>query len=128
MSKKLEYDLSEDLPAVVWNHYGSEFSKRSPRLSCLQLQWDGLTGTLDGTLGLEISNQVTKSESEVDDFVTTIPLKDSNGDPLTLNSASNKGDCHIVMIEIPHASWRLKVGKGGITAGILKALMIEPSE
>lgn len=128
MSTKLEYDLSQDLPDVEWNHYGSEFSKKSPRLSSLQIQWDGLEGTLNGTIELEISNQVTKSESEVDDFVTKVPLVDSNGDPLALTSASNKSNCHLVMIETPHAAWRLIPGKGGITAGTLKALMIEPSE
>lgn len=124
----IQYDLSKDIPVVEWNHYGSSFSKRSPRLTCLQIQWDGLTGTLNGTLQLEISNKVSRNEEGFDDFVTIIPLKDSNGNPLALNSASNKSSCHLIMIEVPHAAWRLKVGKGGITGGILQALMIEPSE
>lgn len=128
MSKKLEYDLSQDLPDPIWNHYGSDFSKRSPKLTSLQIQWDGLAGTLNGTIELEISHKVSRNEAEFDDFVTKVPLLDSNGDTLALNSASNKSDCHLIMIETPHAAWRLKVGKGGITAGLLQALMIEPSE
>ena len=128
MSQKLEYDLSQELPDPVWNHYGSYLSKRSPKVTCLQIQWDGLVGTLDGTIELEISNQVSRSEEEADEFVTKVPLVDSNGDPIALDSASNKSNCHLVMIETPHAAWRLKPSKGGITAGMLKAIMIEPSE
>ena len=123
----LEFDLSQAIPTAEWNSYGT-FSKRSPKLTSLQIQWHGLAGTLNGTLQLEISNKVSRGAGEEDEFVTQIPLKDENGDPLTLDSASNKDNCKIVMIEVPHAGWRLKVDKGGITEGTLKALMIEPSE
>ena len=124
----LEFDLSQAIPDPEWNIYGATYSKRSPRLACLQIQWDGLTGTLDGTLELEVSNMVTRGDGEEDEFVTQVPLKKDNGDPLVLDSASNKDNCKMVLIEAPHASWRLKVNKGGITSGIIKALMIEPSE
>lgn len=128
MSTKLEYDLSQEIPEAEWNFYGSEFSKRSPKLTCIQIQWDGLVGTLDGTIELEVTNQVTKLDGEEDEFVTKIPIKDSQGNEYSLNSASNKSDCIQGKISFPHAAWRLKVDKGGITGGILKALMIEPSE
>lgn len=123
----IKYDLSDNIPEPEWNYYGSEYSKKSPRLTSLQIQWDGLTGLLDGTIELEISNMVTRKEDEADEFVTKIPLLDSNGNIISLNKASNKLNCHIVVIDTPHAGWRLQVDKGNITGGILKALMIEPS-
>ena len=127
MAEKIELDLSEDIPAVEWNHYGSEMSRETPKQTCLQIEWDGLTGTLDGTLLLEITNQRGRDVSS-NDFVTKVPLLDSEGNEIALNSASNKADCYMQLINVPHGAWRLKTDKGGITAGTLKALMVVPSE
>lgn len=122
----LEIDLSQAVPTAEWNIYGSEYAKNTPKLTSLQIQWDGLTGTLNGTISLEISNR-QGTGTDPDEFVTVVPLLKADGSTLALDTASNKSDCFMQLIKAPHGSWRLKVSKGGITAGTLKALMIEPS-
>lgn len=122
----LEIDLSQAVPSAEWNIYGSPQAKSTPKLTSLQIQWHGLTGTLDGTISLEISNRQGNGE-DPDEFVTVVPLLKSDNSQLALDSASNKADCFMQIIKVPHGSWRLQVDKGNITGGILKALMIEPS-
>ena len=126
MSEIIEIDLSQAVPTLEWNYYGSGFSRETPKEVCLQIEWHGLSGTLNGTIGLEISNQ-RGDDLDSNDFVTNVPLLDSEGNPITLNSASNKTDCYMQVIKLPHGSWRLKLNKGGITAGTLKTLMVVPS-
>lgn len=125
MPNKIEIDFSQELPEAEWNSYG-DVSRRTPKVTCLQIQWDGLTGTLDGTLLLEISNQLGH-DPDSNEFVTKVPLLDEEGNEISLDSASNKSNCYMQKIEIPHGSWRLTPSKGGITGGTLKALMIEAS-
>lgn len=77
--------------------------RQSFNLSSIMINWDGLEGTLDGTLKIEITNN-----PDTTGFVTVL-------DTITLNSASNLTDNEFLSIGYRIKAFRYVYTKNGVT-------------
>jgi hypothetical protein len=116
MAKKIaiveDHDASGNLAPTGWVYY-SDTHKEVIKQARVVVYWDSITGTRDGDIWLEITN-------DQDDVEKIMPY-DADGNIELVDTATNVTDCLAFNISAPFIGMRLKYTANNITGGNISA-------
>lgn len=106
----LTIDMSQDFTSEWYKHPSG--NAKLLRKNTFLIEWDGVTGTLDGTYHVEV-------KQTADGPVTKI-VPEINGEQVFIDSESNLGDVDSMDIDMLVTTWRFVYEKNSITAGNMR--------
>ena len=122
MAKKItiieNHDASGNLSPTGWVYYSDEH-KEVIKQARIIITWSAITGTRDGNIWLEITN-------DQGDVEIILPY-DSDGVVQLLDSATNITSCMAFNISAPFIGMRVKYTANNITGGLISsyALLVD---
>ena len=112
------HDMSADIESSFYRLFGNEFNK--PGQSAVQINWDGVTGTLDGEVEVYLT---IDDEAGTDDNASKALMETVN-----VTSASNLTNTTLILVNGVVRYCKVKYIKNGVTGGDLTVFAAKVGE